>query len=157
MSRSADARDGTGMVEHQRDGYLISTGREQLDLEFVHGFLSDSAYWAQGRSLTTVRQSIQGSLCFGIYKGAQQVGFARVVTDRATFAWLCDLFVAEGHRGQGLGKWLVECIVAHPDLQTLRIFLLATRDAHELYRRYGDFEALPAPERLMARRRVEGQ
>jgi GNAT superfamily N-acetyltransferase len=154
MHQWADARDGTRMVEYRRDGYLISTDREQLDLEFVHGFLCNSAYWAQGRSLATVRRSIEGSLCFGIYKGAQQVGFARVVTDRATFAWLCDLFVAEGHRGQGLGKWLVACIVAHPDLQNLRIFLLATRDAHELYRRYGGFEALPAPDRLMARRRV---
>ena len=142
------------MVEYQRDGYLISTDRERLDVEFIHQFLSISAYWAQGRPLDTVRRSIEGSLCFGIYAGAQQVGFARVVTDRATFAWLCDLFVVEGHRGRGLGKWLVECVVAHPDLQTLRIFLLATRDAHELYRRYGGFEVLQAPDRLMARRQV---
>ena len=154
MHQWANARDGTRMVEYQRDGYLISTDREQLDLEFVHGFLSDSAYWAQGRSLDTVRRSIDGSLCFGIYRGAQQVGFARVVTDGATFAWLCDLFVAEGYRGQGLGKWLVECIVAHPSLQSLRLFLLATRDAHELYRRYGGFEVLAAPHRFMARRRA---
>jgi len=139
------------MVEYQRDGYLISTDRDRLDVDFVHGFLSSSAYWARGRPLATVQRSIEGSLCFGIYKEARQVGFARVVTDRATFAWLCDLFVAEGHRGRGLGKWLVECIAGHPDLQTLRIFLLATRDAHELYRRYGGFEALPAPERFMAR------
>ena len=82
------------------------------------------------------------------------MGFARVVTDRCTFAWLCDLFVVEAHQGQGLGKWLVECIVAHPDLQTLRIFLLATRDAHELYRRYGGFQEVPDPDRLMARRRT---
>jgi GNAT superfamily N-acetyltransferase len=123
-----------------------------LDVEFIHEFLTNSAYWAQGRPLDTVQRSIEGSLCFGVYEGTRQVGFARVVTDRATFAWLCDLFVAEGHRGRGLGKWLVECIVAHPDLQTLRIFLLATRDAHELYRRYGGFEALPAPDRFMARR-----
>ena len=82
------------------------------------------------------------------------MGFARVVTDRATFAWLCDLFVMEGHRDRGLGKWLVECIVAHPDLQSLRVFLLATRDAHELYRRSGGFQELTAPDRFMARRRV---
>jgi GNAT superfamily N-acetyltransferase len=142
------------MVEYQRDGYLISTDRARLDLELIHEFLSRSTYWAQGRPTTIVQRSIENSLCFGVYKGAQQVGFARVVTDRATFAWLCDLFVVEAHRGQGLGKWLVECIVAHPDLQTLRIFLLATRDAHELYRRHGGFQELPAPDRLMTRRRT---
>ena len=142
------------MVEYQRDGYLISTDRTRLDVEFIHEFLSNSAYWAQGRPLDVVQRSIEGSLCFGIYNGPRQVGFARVVTDRATFAWLCDLFVVEAHRGQGLGKWLVECIVAHPDLKALRIFLLATRDAHELYRRHGGFQELPAPDRFMARRRV---
>jgi GNAT superfamily N-acetyltransferase len=152
--QQANARDGTTMVEYQRDGYLISTDRTRLDVEFIHEFLSNSAYWAQGRPLDTVRRSIEGSLCFGVYNGAQQVGFGRAVTDRATFAWLCDLFVVEGHRGRGLGKWLVECIVAHPDLKALRIFLLATRDAHELYRRYGGFQDLPAPGRFMARRRV---
>ena len=141
------------MVEYQRDGYLISTHKARLDVELIHEFLSRRAYWAQGRTMATVQRSIEGSLCFGIYKGAQQVGFARVVTDRATFAWLCDVFVVEAHRGQGLGKWLVESIVAHPDLQTLRIFLLATRDAHELYRRYGGFQPLPAPDRLLVRRR----
>jgi GNAT superfamily N-acetyltransferase len=142
------------MVEYQRDGYLISTDKARLDVGLIHDFLSRSAYWAQGRPLAIVQRSIEGSLCFGVYKGAQQVGFARVVTDRATFAWLCDLFVVESHRGHGLAKWLVECVVAHPDLQTLRIFLLATRDAHKLYRRYGGFQEIPAPERLMARRRV---
>ena len=142
------------MVEYQRGEYLISTDKERLDVEFIHQFLSNSAYWAQGRPLETVQRSIEGSLNFGVYTGARQVGFARVVTDRATFAWLCDLFVTEGHRGRGLGKWLVECIVAHPDLQTLRIFLLATRDAHELYRRYGGFQEIPVPERLMARRQT---
>ena len=142
------------MVEYQRDGYLISTDKARLDLELIHEFLSSSAYWAQGRPLDVVQRSIGGSLCFGVYRGTQQVGFARVVTDRATFAWLCDLFVVEAYRGQGLGRWLVECIVAHPDLQTLRIFLLATRDAHELYRRYGGFQEISAPERLMARRQT---
>jgi GNAT superfamily N-acetyltransferase len=142
------------MVEYQRDGYLISTDKARLDVGLIHDFLSHSTYWAEGRPLAIVQQSIEGSICFGVYKGAEQVGFARVVTDRATFAWLCDVFVVEAHRGRGLGRWLVECIVAHPDLQTLRIFLLATRDAHELYRRYGGFETLPAPDRLMARRRV---
>jgi GNAT superfamily N-acetyltransferase len=140
------------MVEYQRDGYPISIDRARLDVEFIHGFLSSRAYWAQGRPLNVVQRSIEGSLCFGVYKWALQVGFARVVTDRATFAWLCDLFVEEAHRGRGLGKWLVECIVAHPDLQGLRVLLLATRDAHEMYRSYGGFQELPAPERFMARR-----
>ena len=142
------------MVEYRRDEYLISTDRARLDVEFIHQFLSGCAYWAQGRPLDIVQRSIEESLCFGIYRGRQQVGFARVVTDRATFAWLCDLFVVKAQRGQGLGKWLVECVVAHPDLRALRIFLLATRDAHELYRRYGGFQEITAPERLMARRRT---
>ena len=142
------------MAEYQRDEYMISTDRARLDLELIHDFLSRFTYWAQGRPTAIVQRSIEHSLCFGVYEGAQQVGFARVVTDRCTFAWLCDLFVVEAHQGQGLGKWLVECIVAHPDLQTLRIFLLATRDAHELYRRYGGFHEVPDPDRLMARRRV---
>jgi GNAT superfamily N-acetyltransferase len=142
------------MVEYQRDGYQISTDKARLDVALIHEFLSCSTYWAEGRSFEIVQRSIEHSLCFGVYRGAQQVGFARVVTDQATFAWLCDVFVVEAHRGQGLGKWLVECIVAHPDLQTLRVFLLATRDAHELYRRNGGFQGIAAPERLMARRRV---
>jgi len=142
------------MVEYQRDGYLISTDKARLDVGLIHEFLSQSAYWAEGRPLEIVRRSIEGSLCFGIYTGAQQVGFARVVTDRATFAWLCDVFVVDAHRGRGLAKWLVACIVAHPDLQTLRTFLHSTRDAHELYRRYGGFQVLPAPDRLMVRRQV---
>jgi GNAT superfamily N-acetyltransferase len=114
--------------------------------------ISHASYWAQGRPLQVVQRSIEHSLCFGIYVATQQVAFARVVTDYATFAWLCDLFVVESHRGQGLGKWLVECIVAHPELRDLYIFLLATRDAHELYRRYGRFEALQQPDKWMARR-----
>lgn len=142
------------MVEYQRDGYLISTDKARLDVALIHEFLSRSTYWAEGRPFEIVQRSIEHSLCFGVYTGTQQVGFARVVTDRATFAWLCDVFVVETHRGQGLGKWLVECVVAHPDLQTLRIFLLATRDAHELCRRYGGFQEVPEPDRLMGRRRA---
>jgi GNAT superfamily N-acetyltransferase len=142
----------TNTMECQRGAYTISTDRARLDLDLIHDYLSHSSYWAQGRPFEVVQRSIEHSLCFGVYDGAQQVGFARVVTDRATFAWLCDVFVVESHRGQGLGKWLVECTVAHPELQDLHIFLLATRDAHELYRRYGRFEALPQPERWMARR-----
>lgn len=138
--------------EYQRDGYVISTDKTRLDVDAIHGYLSQESYWAQGRPRAVVVESIEHSLCFGVYAGAEQVGFARVVTDRATFAWLCDVFVVEVHRGRGLGKWLVECVVAHPVLQGLRLFILATRDAHELYRRYGGFEGLEVPEKWMARR-----
>lgn len=131
----------------------LSTDPDRLDLAFVHDFLSRSSYWARGRTLAAVQRSMEHSLCFGLYAGRQQVGFARVVTDYATFAWLCDVFVAEAQRGQGLGKWLVESVVTHPDLRGL--FVLATRDAHDLYRRYGGFEPLQSPERWMARR-MEG-
>jgi GNAT superfamily N-acetyltransferase len=138
--------------EYHRDGYTISTDKTRLDVSLIHGFLSHSSYWAQGRPLTVVQKSIEHSLCFGVYSDTQQVGFARVVTDYATFAWLCDVFVLESYRGQDLGKWLVECVVAHPELKDLRLFILSTRDAHELYRRYGGFQNLQAPERWLVRR-----
>lgn len=137
--------------EHRRGRFTISTDRRRLDLSLIHEVLSTQAYWALGRPLEVVRRSIENSLCFGVYEGERQVGFARVVSDFATFAWLCDVFILQAARGAGLGKWLVECVAAHPDLQGLRLFLLATRDAHELYRRYGGFELLEAPERFMAR------
>lgn len=98
-----------------------------------------------------VEKSIENSLCFGVFEGEQQVGFARVVTDYATFAWLCDVFVAAASRGVGLGKWLIECVVAYPDLQKVKYIMLATRDAHELYRRYGNFETPRALDKWMVR------
>ncbi len=135
-----------------RGWYEISTDRARLEVEAIHGYLAERAYWAQCRPLSAVRASIEHSLCFGIYDGEGQVGFARTVTDYATFAWLCDVFVLETHRGRGLGKWLIECIVAHPELQGMRL-MLATRDAHELYRRYGGFDDLEDPSRWMTTRR----
>jgi GNAT superfamily N-acetyltransferase len=132
-----------------RGEYLISTDPARLDLETIHGFLNTS-YWAAGRPVEIIKRSIEGSLPFGIYRGAQQVGFARVITDYATFAWLADVFVLEEFRGQGLAKWLVEVILSHPELQGFRRWLLATKDAHELYRRFG-FEDLKRPERWMER------
>jgi hypothetical protein len=139
------------ITEYKRDGYLITTDKRKLNIDIIHQFLSERSYWAQGRSKDTVRKSIDHSLCFGVYAVDQQIGFARVVTDYATFAWLADVFILESHRGLGLSKWLVECIVTHPDLQNLKNFLLATKDAHELYRRYGSFESLEKPERWMIR------
>jgi GNAT superfamily N-acetyltransferase len=140
--------------EYTRDGYTISTDRGRLDVGLIHNFLSQSAYWAQGRSLDIVRKTIQNSLCFGLYEGEQQVGFARVVTDYATFGWLCDVFVVDSHRGRGLSKWLVECVVSHPALSGLRTLMLATRDAHGLYERYGGFQRLTEAERWMVRRKT---
>ena len=141
-------------IEHQRDGYTISTDKTRLDIGLIHDFLSEDSYWAQDRPYDVAERSIDHSLCFGVYAGTEQVGFARVVTDYATFAWLCDVFVVEPHRGQGLGKWLVETVVAHPDLDGIRLFILATRDAHELYRRHAGFEPLEVPEKWMVRRSV---
>jgi len=139
-------------IEHQRDGYTISTDKTRLDTGLIHNFLSEDSYWAQDRPYDVVERSIDHSLCFGVYAGTEQVGFARVVTDYVTFAWLCDVFIVESHRGRGLGKRLVETVVAHPDLDGIRLFSLATRDAHELYRRYAGFEPLEVPEKWMARR-----
>jgi GNAT superfamily N-acetyltransferase len=134
----------------RRDGYLISTDASMLDLEVVHGYLSRS-YWAAGIPEDVVRRSIENSLCFGVYRGEEQAGFARVVTDHATFAYLADVFVLEEHRGLGIGKWLVEVILSHPDLQGLRRWMLATRDAHDLYRRYA-FTELARPGIFMERK-----
>jgi GNAT superfamily N-acetyltransferase len=133
--------------EWRRAGYLISTDKERLNVEFVHEFLKDS-YWASGIPEEIVRRSIENSLVFGLYTEDEQVGFARVVTDYATFAYLADVFVLEAHRGRGLAKWMIEIITSHPRLQGLRRWMLATRDAHELYRRYG-FAELERPEIFM--------
>jgi len=127
--------------------YEISSDPGRLQLDAIHAFLARS-YWSPGVPRAVVARAIAHSLCFGIYAGAEQVGFARVVTDRATFAYLADVYVLEAHRGQGLAARLVAHIQAHPDLQGLRRFLLATRDAHGLYARFG-FRPVAAPDRLM--------
>ena len=134
----------------ERDEYLISTDRSRLDVKLIHDFLSNHAYWASGRSREVVERSIESSLPFGIYLGRKQVGFARIVTDYATFAWVADVFVLPEHRGRGLGKWLMEVIVAHPRLQGFRRWVLSTKDAHGLYERLG-FQKLHRPERWMER------
>jgi GNAT superfamily N-acetyltransferase len=132
----------------RRGDFLISTDPSLLDLPLIHDFLSNRSYWAAGRPPEVVRRSVDNSLCFGLYERGRQAGLARVVTDRATFAWLCDVFVLEGYRGRGLSKWLIECVMAHPALRGLRRFLLGTRDAHGLYERYG-FTPLDEPGRFM--------
>jgi len=131
-----------------RDGeFEISTDPSRIDIPLVHRFLTAS-YWAKGIPEETVRRSIERSLCFGVYCGSRQVGFARVITDYATFAYLADVFVLEEFRGRGLAVWLMQCIMEHPQLQDLRRWSLVTRDAHGLYRKFG-FRELSAPERWM--------
>jgi GNAT superfamily N-acetyltransferase len=141
------------IVDYDRGEYTISTDPGRLDLDAIHGYLSGESYWAQDRPRDVMQRALEHSLCFGVYAGDQQVGLARVVTDYATFAWLCDVFILEAHRGKGLGKWLIECVAAHPQLQGL-LFLLATRDAHGLYQRYGGFEPMQGLDRWMVRRKV---
>lgn len=133
----------------QQGEYTISTDKTRLDIRVIHTFL-DSSYWAAGRSVETILRSIENSIAFGIYKSGEQVGFARIITDYATFAWIADVFVLESHRGQGLSKWLMEVIISHPELQGFRRWVLATKDAHDLYRRFG-FTELRRPERWMER------
>ena len=127
--------------------YQMSTDRQRIDIAAVHAFLTQS-YWSPGIPRGVVERAIENSLCFGVYLGAQQVGFARVITDKATFAYLADVFIIESHRGKGLSKWLMEFVTAHEELQGLRRFLLATKDAHALYAKFG-FEALGNPSRIM--------
>lgn len=139
------------MVESwERGEYLITTERSRLDVPFIHNFLSNESYWAVGRNIEAVKRTIDNSLCFGIYREAEQVGFARVVTDFATFAWLADVFVVPEHRRRGLAKWLMEVILAHPELQGFRRWVLATKDAQSLYAQFG-FIPLHRPERWMER------
>ena len=134
--------------EWTRGEYVICTDRDRLNLATIHDYLSRKSYWAKGRTMEQVQRSIANSLNFGLFHGREQVGFARVVTDYATFAWLADVFILEAHRGEGLSKWLIEVVVAHPALQGLRRWMLATRDAHGLYRRYG-FKHLEVPTRWL--------
>ena len=140
--------DPEAVVEHRRGEFLISTSRERLSLDVIHDFLTN-CYWAKGIPREVVARSIEHALCFGIYdKEGAQVGFARVISDFATIAYIGDVFVLESHRGQGLGKWLMQCITQHPALRNLRRWILATRDAHRLYSQFG-FTPVKAPERFM--------
>lgn len=150
MDPSTDRLPDAVLREWHRDGFTISTDPARLDLDLVHGFLTAS-YWATGIPRDVVRRSIEHSLCFGLYQGAGQIGLARVITDRSTFAYLSDVFVLEAYRGRGLASWMLEVIHAHSHLQGLRWWLLATRDAHALYERAG-YARLAAPERIMERK-----
>jgi GNAT superfamily N-acetyltransferase len=134
------------------DGFRITTKREEIDQEAVYRYLSETSYWAQGRAREVVAASMEGSLCFGVIdRAGATVGFARVVTDRATFGWVCDLFIVDACQGRGLGTWLVESIVSDPVLERVKRLMLATRDAHELYRRHGGFSSVEPSQRWMER------
>jgi len=134
-------------VEYSRGEFTVSTDRSRLDLKLVHDFLRAS-YWDKDIPRDVFVKSVENSLCFGIYEGPGQIGFARVITDYATFAYLADVFIIESHRRRGLANFLMECIVQHPQLQGLRRWTLATRDAHQLYAKFG-FKPLGRPDRFM--------
>lgn len=125
-------------------GFWLTSDNDKMDVDAVHQFLS-ATYWSPAIPHDTVRRAIQGSLCFGLFHGDSQIGFARVVTDRATFAYLCDVYVLEAYRGKGLGEWLMKFVLEHPGLQGLRRFSLVTRDAHGLYAKLG-FTPLSKPD-----------
>lgn len=132
-----------------RDTFTITTDRTQVDAALVAEFLGAS-YWAKGIPSATVRKSIENAMCFLVFDGDRQVGFARVITDRATFAYIGDVFIVDAYRGRGLSKWLMACITSHPELQGLRRWILATADAHGLYEQFG-FTPLKKPENFMER------
>ena len=136
------------MTVWQRDGFDIDTAPERLDVDAVHDFLSNHSDWAAGIGRDVVARALAGSFAFGLYEGARQIGLARVVTDRATFAYLVDVYVLPPYRGRGLGRWLVSTIRAHPELQRLRRWMLATHDARDYYRPFG-FSDLAHPDWLM--------
>ena len=154
MMQSAQAANPDAVAEFRRGDFLISTDQARLDLDLIHGFLANASYWAKGIPRDVLARSIEHSLCFGIYDGkGAQVGFARVISDFATYAYIADVFVLESHRGRGLGKSLMECILQHPALQGLRRWNLTTRDAHALYSQSG-FKPLKFPERYMEIQRL---
>ena len=135
----------------QPENIHISNDKSLLDLEMIHNFLTNRSYWAKGRSMETVKRSVENSLCFGVYENGKQVGFARVVTDYAVFAWLLDVFILEEYRGRGLSKQLMSAIISHPNLQNLKRWGLGTDDAHGLYQQFG-FTALSKPNNMMERK-----
>ncbi|MBL4676509.1 MAG: GNAT family N-acetyltransferase [Mucilaginibacter sp.] len=129
-------------------GYRISTDNSLLDFDTIFKYLDNDSYWAKGIPANKLKKAIDNSLCFGVYKGDKLAGFARIITDKATFAYLCDVFILEPYRNIGLSKWLVQTIISHPDLQGLRRFVLATLDAHTLYKQFG-FEQITRADRWM--------
>ena len=138
------------MSEWQNGKFTVSTDKSRLQIDVIQAFLADESYWARARSPEQTQTAIENSICFGLYYDDRQIGFARVISDQATFAYIGDVFVVNEFRGQGLSKWLMEVIISHPDLQNLRRWVLATRDAHGLYEKF-DFGPLKVPDRWMER------
>ncbi|MFS2225000.1 GNAT family N-acetyltransferase [Pantoea sp. B65] len=144
------------LAEWQRDDYLLSSDAEKLNLDWIHQQLSGNSYWAKDQPRAMTLRSIAGSLPFGIYWQQQQIGFGRIITDYTRFAYLSDVIIAAEHRGRGLGRWLAETVVTHPELDSVRRWMLATDDAHEVYRRAG-WRTVAQPERLMEYPKTNGQ
>jgi GNAT superfamily N-acetyltransferase len=136
--------------EWNKEDYLLSTDKRKLQLDVIHQFLSNS-YWAKNIPLALVKKTVAGSLCFGLYYKQKQIGFARIITDSATFAYLADVFIVEEHRGKKLSSWMMEYIMSYDELKGLRRWMLATRDAHGLYKKFG-FNALDEPDRIMQKK-----
>lgn len=136
------------MNELRKENFKISTDKALLQVGVIHEFLSQESYWARERTLEQTKIAIENSICFGVFSGERQIGFARVVSDKATFAYLGDVFILEEFRGHGLSKWLMQAVVEHPELQGLRRWVLATLDAHGLYEQF-EFSGLRHPERWM--------
>lgn len=139
------------MMEFKRESFLISTDKNALQHEVIIDYLQNESYWARGRLGNLIEKTLERSLCFGLYESGKQIGFARVVTDCTIFAYLCDVFVLPAWQGQGLGKWLIECVVSYLDEQGVQWTMLASYDAQELYESYGGFQKLHLPEKWMGR------
>ena len=135
-------------MDWHRDEFVISTDVDRLQVDVIQKFLAEESYWARSRTPEQTKRAILNSICFGLYDGDAQIGFARVVTDKATFADLGDVFVLDSYRGRGLGKWLMETVISHEDVQGLRRWVVDTSDAQELYRKFV-FDALTVPDRWM--------
>lgn len=125
------------LFEETKDGFLLSTDKSKLDINTIYDYLSNRSYWANGVPFDVCKKSVENALCFGVYENDKQIGFARVITDKATIAYIGDVFILEDYRGRGLSKWLMECIMKYPELQGLRRWILLTKDAHGLYKKYG--------------------
>ena len=142
------------IYEAKKNDFIISTDKTKLDIALIYNYLSKESYWAKNIPVKVVKKSIKGSCCFGLYKNKEQIGFARVVTDHATFGYIADVFILDEYRGKGLSKWLMETIMKYPNLQGLRRWMLATKDAHGLYAQFG-FLPLDKPERIMGLKSFE--
>lgn len=140
------------IFEQKKNGFTISTDKLRLDLDLIHDYLSSRSYWAKGVPYDTVVRAAENSMCFGVYEGENLIGYARVITDKATIAYIGDVFILETHRGRGLSKWLMECILNHPELQGFRRWILLTKDAHGLYKQFG-FHEPEEPETYMEMRK----